>query len=168
MPERPAGADRFALPEFTRALRGFASVGSLGSPDHDGVFAPLLAARKAAARVATVEGRLAAFDAARLRRGLDESIEAMCAARTPRAGADRRALHARLTELAEPALQALDRMERSAADLRAATDAERAERWPTWIRSVQALFDGTDRFWIAVQASLPPARGRRGSRAGET
>ncbi len=158
------GVDPFPLPEFTRSLRGFASVDSLGAPDHAGVFAPLLTARRAAARVTTLEGRLAAFDAARLRRGLDESIEAIAASRAPKAGAERRALRARLAELADPARIALDAMELAAADLRAAPDSGRSERWIIWIRAIQALFDGTDRFWIAVRDSAPPPRGTRRAR----
>jgi hypothetical protein len=148
----------FALPEFTRSLRGFASTRALGSLDHERVFAPLIAARRAAARVESVEGQLAAFDAARLRRALDTAIAAMCADRALKDGAERRALTARLTELAEPAFAAADRMEHAAALVREARGAKRAESWRAWVATVQAFFDGSDRFWTALQRSIGPAR----------
>lgn len=150
----------FALPEFTRSLRGFASISSLGSPDHERVFAPLIAARRNAARVESVEGQLAAFDAARLRRALDEAIVAMCADRAPKDGAARRALTACLTELAEPAFAAAGRMERAVALVREARGAKRAESWRAWVATVQEFFDGSDRFWTALQRSIGPARAR--------
>jgi hypothetical protein len=164
MPER--NEEHFALPEFTRALRGFASAGALGSSDHDRVFAPLLAARKAAARVETIEGQVAAFDAQRLERALREALDAMCAERVPKNGGERRALAARLEELAAPALAALPRIEAEAARLRAARESERAAPWRAWVAAVQALFDGADRFWSDLQRSLgaSPTRRKRARR----
>ena len=137
-------------------------MGALGSGDHDRVFAPLLSARKAAARVESVEGQLAAFDAARLRRALEEAIGALSAARAPRDGAVRRALSARLAELAEPALLATRRMEHAAAAVRGAPEATRADAWRTWVVTVQALFDGADRFWCSVQGAVGPSPARAG------
>jgi zinc carboxypeptidase len=151
------------LPEFTRSLRGFAAAGALGSRDHDRVFAPLLAARKAAARVETIDGQVAAFDAQRLSRALEETLATIAAERVPRDGGDRRALAARLRQLAAPAFAALDAVASAAARLRSARAAERAEPWREWVASVQAMFDGTDRFWMDFHASLgsPPAKRRR-------
>ncbi|MFI5309816.1 MAG: M14 family zinc carboxypeptidase [Gemmatimonadales bacterium] len=163
MPESHAGAaEHFELPEFTRSLRGFASVRALGSPDHDRVFAPLLTARRAAARVTSVEGQLAAFDAARLRRALEDGIAAMCADRAPKEGPELRALSARVTELAGPAFLAIDRMAGAAAALRVAPPGARSAEWQSWVATIQALFEGTDGFWRAAQQALGPARRRVG------
>ncbi|MFI5311728.1 MAG: M14 family zinc carboxypeptidase [Gemmatimonadales bacterium] len=158
MPEPSGDRVEFLLPEFTRSLRGFASPRALGSPDHDRVFGPLVAARRAAARVESVEGQLAAFDAVRLRRALEEAIAGMCAERTRKDGAARRALAARMTDLAEPAFAAAGRIEHAAALVRASREPGRSEAWRAWVVAVQALFDGSDRFWIAVQDSIGPAR----------
>jgi hypothetical protein len=165
MPEPAAHTPAsLALPEFTRSLRGFASVQALGNPDHDRVFAALLAARRTAARVESVEGRLAAFDGARLRRALDEAIAAISAERTARDGAERRALLALLTELAEPACAAAEQVARAAAAVRAARG-DRDGPWAAWIAAVQDLFDRVDGFWMALQRSLgPPSLAGAGKR----
>jgi hypothetical protein len=159
MPEgRDAAPD---LPEFMRSLRGFASPRAVVSDDHARVFGPLLAARKAAARVETMEGQLAAFDGQRLGRTLHDTLNAISAERVRKEGGERRALAARLEELAAPAFAAIARVEREAAALRAEHDAGRMERWDAWVAAVQALFNGLDRFWIdfqAVQGSLPARR----------
>jgi hypothetical protein len=104
----------FELPEFTRSLRAFAAVGSLGNPDHDRWFAPLLAARTSAARVQGIEGRVAAFDAARLRKAMLNAITQMSEARFKKSAPDRRALDALLEELCEPAFTALVGVEKAA------------------------------------------------------
>src|SRR5579863_7679883 len=87
----------FAMPEFTRALRGIASASGLGRVEHASVFGPLISARKLAEQAGSVRARVAAFDAARLQRAWLQSIESIAAARVPKAGPDRRALSARLT-----------------------------------------------------------------------
>ncbi|HEV8411633.1 MAG TPA: hypothetical protein VGQ30_14070, partial [Gemmatimonadaceae bacterium] len=98
---------QFALPEFTRALRGLAAPGALGRPEHAGVFGPLIAARKLAEHAGSARARVAAFDSARLERGWVESIDTIASARVPKAGADRRALTARLSEQARDVFAAL-------------------------------------------------------------
>jgi hypothetical protein len=144
------------MPEFTRALRGVASASGLGRVEHTGVFGPLLAARKLAEQASSVRGRVASFDAARLKRGWLESIESMAAARVRKAGPDRRALAARLTEQAAPVLAAIPALERSAERVRAVGDVPDAESWSAWIGAVQALFDAADRFWFAIEPELGP------------
>src|SRR6266481_4690260 len=99
MPDRdPAVPAEFAMPEVTRALRGLASASALGRVEHASVFGPLLVARKLAEQAGSVRARVASFDAPRLRKVWSESIDSIAAARVPKAGADRRALTARLTE----------------------------------------------------------------------
>jgi hypothetical protein len=165
MPEHPAPP---ALPEFTRSLRAFASVGSLATPQHDLVFAPLLNARKAAAKVHGADGRLAAFDASRIRRALRDAIGALAAQKFPKADADRRALSAELGEFALPAFSALDLVAQTAAGWHAATDADRDAKWGAWVDAVQALFNGVDAFWNAARRLVvvtPPASPKSAKRS---
>ena len=147
----PEHATPFALPEFTRSLRAFASVGSLATPQHDMVFAPLLTARKAAARVQSADARLAAFEPSRIRRAVQDAIDTLATQQHAKSDADRRALAAALGELAMPAFSALDRMDRSAASFRAAPAGERDAAWIIWVAAVQALFTGVDAFWDAAR-----------------
>lgn len=162
MPEH----DGFALPEFTRSLRAFAAVESLGNPDHDRWFAPLLAARTSAARVQGLEARVAAFDAARLRKALLEAIAQMALERFRKSAPDRRALEALLEELSESAFTALGAVERAGAGLGRDSDLTRAAAWGVWVAAVQSLFDAADRSWGAMMAALRdypvkrPTRGR--------
>ncbi len=150
MPEH----DGFALPEFTRSLRAFAAVESLGNPDHDRWFAPLLAARTSAARVQGLEARVAAFDAARLRKALLEAIAQMALERFRKSAPDRRALEALLEELSESAFTALGAVERAGAGLGRDSDLTRAAAWGVWVAAVQSLFDAADRSWGAMMAAL--------------
>jgi len=159
-------SEHFELPEFTRSLRGFASLEALGEPSHELVFGPLLAARRSAARVSTPEGRLAAFEVERLRRGLLDAIAKLAEGR---AGGDeslRRAFEARFEEQAVPAFAALDAMAIRAAALKKAAAHGRAAEWTQWCGAVQRLFDAFDAFWLSIDRVAPPHRGGwRGARS---
>lgn len=159
MPDEARGDapdDGFAMPEFTRALRGIASANGLGRTEHAGVFGPLLAARKLAQQAGSARARVAAFDAARLQRAWLEAIDAIAAARVPKDGPDRRALHARIVEQADPVLAAIPMLETAAARVRSAGDIPDADSWRAWIAAVQSLFDAADRFWFAIEPELGP------------
>ena len=146
----------YKLPEFTRALRGIAAASGLGRTEHTSVFGPLLAARKLAEEARSVRVRVASFDAARLERAWLESIDAIAAARVPKAGADRRALTARLREQAAPLLAAIPVLAAAAERVRLAGDAPDPALWHAWIAAVQALFDAADRFWFTIEPELGP------------
>ncbi len=163
MPDDARGVPpEFALPEFTRALRGLAAPGALGRPEHASVFGPMIAARKLAEHAGSVRARVAAFDPARLKRGWIETIDGIAAARVAKAGADRRALTARLTEQARDVFGALSALERTAEKLRIAGDPPDDAMWRTWIAAVQALFDSVDKFWFAIEPELgPPQRTKK-------
>lgn len=157
------GAARFAVPEFTRSLRGFASMQALGSRDHDLIFGPLVAARRSAARVLAPEARAAAFDTNRLRSALADAISTIA---RDRAGSDdslQRALEARLEERAEPVWDALGSLATCAATLRGAGPAAQGDAWKPWCEAVQTLFDAVDRFWFAIVDIAPARRGAGGS-----
>jgi hypothetical protein len=148
----------FVLPEFTRSLRGFASVRALGTRDHELMFGPLLAARRSATRVLAPEAKAAAFDADRLRRSL---LDGIAATATDRAGADvalGRAYAARVEERAAPAFAALTELAASAAALRAAQPGTRATRWDAWCSAVQILFAAVDLLWLALDEVAPRQR----------
>lgn len=146
----------YDMPEFTRALRGIAAAGALGRPEHTSVFGPLLTARKLAEEARTVRMRVAAFDAARLERAWAESIAAIAARRVPKDGADRRALSARLTEMGVPVTDAMQALAKCAELVQRDGESPAELTWGSWILAVQALFDATDRFWIAIEPELGP------------
>lgn len=165
-PDAPAtphapGPATYTMPEFTRALRGIASANGLGRAEHASVFGPLLTARKLAERAGSVRARVAAFEPPRLQRAWLESIDSMAGSRIPKAGADRRAVTARLTEQAGPLLAGVAALEVVTQRVRAAGDAPDEASWHAWIAAVQALFDEADRFWFSIEPELgprPPAR----------
>lgn len=165
-PDRTAIAAQYAMPEFTRALRGIAASGGLGRPEHVSVFGPLLAARKVAEEARTVRVRVAAFDATRLERGWVESIEAIAAARVPKPGADRRALNARVSEQAAPVFAAIKRLAQAAERVRLAGETPGQAAWDAWIGAVQALFDAADLFWLEIEPELGPRKQERKGKSG--
>jgi hypothetical protein len=145
---------RYAMPEFTRALLGIAAPRGLGRPEHASGFGPLLAARKLAEEARSVRVRVAAFDAARLERAWTQSLESIAAARVPKAGADRRALNARLTEQAAPVFGAIRHLAQCAERACVAGEAPDQESWNAWIVAVQRVFDEADRFWLLIEPEL--------------
>lgn len=147
-----------ALPELTRALRGFGSQRrargsrtSRGEEQHR-FFAPLLEARREAEDAATPNAVLAAFDARRLRRSLDAALHAFSNARAPENAAARRALEAELSDASEPFTAALDALDAAAVDARGAVDDVR--RWRAWSGRLLATFEAADRAWVAVDSAL--------------
>lgn len=156
-------ATSFELPEFTRSLRAFAAIASLGNPDHDRWFAPLLAARTSAARVQGIEGYVAAFDAARLRKALLDALTQMATVRFKKSAPDRRALEALLEELCEPAFTALVGVENAARGLRPDSNLTPTDAPTAWTAAVQSLFDAADRSWSAMLTALRdyPVKGAR-------
>lgn len=158
----PDATDELVLPELTRGLRHFATPSALGS-DHAVYFGPLLTARRAAADAALWTGRLAAFDALRLRGMWQEMLASLAAARYPRAGADRRALTAELEDATRRVGSALDDVERTAATVRAAADdAARRAAWDLWIAALRVLFTAADEAWGHVVPVLADSRGASG------
>jgi hypothetical protein len=152
MPQAPE-----PLPELTLALRTLGSRRRrLGEgTEHERFFAPLLEARRAAARAADVETAVASFDAARLNTSFDKTLRALAA---DRAGsslpAARRALEARLQERLEPLRQALSDLSECADALLAADDQARPDAWRRWADQLRAVFTCADRCWPDLDAAL--------------
>lgn len=148
------------MPEFTRSLRAFASVGAIGSREHEIVFGPLLAARRSAARVQAPEARAAAFDADRLRRSLKEGIAAIAKERGGNDAPRRRAFEAALEEAAAPCMTALESVGAAAAALKSAPPPDRTTSWDVWCDAVQELFNTTDRFCLSLEQAAPKRSGQ--------
>ena len=175
--DRP-GADAFALPELTRALRAFGSGRARPGSDHDRYFAPLVGplrelrerhARATAAPAAGEPWRAAdAVDAARVGAQVRATLAALAAERFPSAAPDRRALEAELLDEAEELLTALDALDTAAVVLRHASDADRSEAWHRWARTLASAFSAADRSWTrslpALAEAPAPKAGRPGAR----
>ena len=149
-----------AIPELTRALRALGARNTLGR-EQEMLFGPLLAARRRAERASEMRTRVAAFEAAALRDACEEALRDAATRRFPDEPPDRRALAAELHELAHRYMSALDRLEQSAAAVRAAPDAVQLRRWREWTESVAALFTAADRLWLAWAPVLAAEPGRR-------
>jgi hypothetical protein len=147
------------LPELTLALRTLGSRrGRRGEGDeHERFFAPLLEARRAAAKASDLESIVKSFDAARLSASFDRAIRAIAAERvaSKRAPA-RRALEARLHERVVPLRHAVSALGELATALLRADEQSRAEAWRRWADQLRLVFLSADRCWPAVDATLGP------------
>lgn len=154
------------LPELTLALRTLGSRrGRRGEGrEQERFFAPLLEARRGAARASDVETAVTAFDAHRLNAAFDKTLRALAADHAASArAASRRALEARLQERVEPLREAVTELGERADALLIANEETRAEAWRQWADQLQRVFACADRCWPAVDAALegsaPPRRG---------
>jgi hypothetical protein len=154
------------LPELTLALR------TLGSRrrrrgegnEQERFFAPLLEARRAAARAADIEAAVTAFDPDRLKAAFEKTVRAMAAASAPSGRPPaRRALEARLQEHLEPLRRALAALGEAADALLIADDEVRPDAWRRWADELRTVFAAADRCWPHVDATLDtPSSARRG------
>jgi hypothetical protein len=155
-PPRLAGVAREIVaaacdfPELTRALRGFGSRRSRDAGAHDTLVAPLLAARRRAARAGDVAGQVAAFDEAALRGDLAGVVEGLAAGRAGASTPDRRALAAHLEELAAPVEGALRRLGEAAHRWRREEELGRIARWREWLAAVEQVLLEADRFGFSA------------------
>jgi len=151
-----------ALPGVTRALRALGSHRGRPGAEHDRFFAPLLAARRRAERAVDGAVRLAAFDGAALKRGIESAVLELARQRYPAHPSSRRAEEEELLELAEPLLDACEGLAARAAAVREAEPDVTMVRWREWTEAVQRTFEVADRAWIRVATALTmPVRPRR-------
>ena len=147
-----------ALPELTRTLRAFGSrraqLGTRGAAaaEQQRFFAPLLAARVAAIRVADVAAIVGAFDARLIAAEVHRTLRAFVAERHAEAGPSRRALEAELLDLCEPLDLALASLGEAGREMSRAGDDLRA--WRAWTARLTATFETADRVWITLDAAL--------------
>lgn len=145
------------LPELTLAMRTLGSRrGRRGEGnEQERFFAPLLEARRAAARAPDVETAITAFDADRLNAAFDKTLRSLAAdhAASGRAPA-RRALEARLQERIEPIRVAVRELSELADALLIADEEARPAAWRSWADQLRRVFACADRCWPAVDAAL--------------
>lgn len=147
-----------AIPELTRGLRSLGSHLAAPTAEHERFFAPLLDARRRAERSTEPRSRLAAFDAPILRDALEETLAAFALARSGGRPPERRALHAWLTEAAEPLDRGLEALEQLGERVRRAGADDLIARWREWAAGLEAVFVAADQSWLAMQ---PMLAGRR-------
>jgi hypothetical protein len=150
-----------ALPEVTRALRAFGSRRRQrdrrggGAIEQQRFFAPLVDARRGAAKATVPHDIVAAFDAAAMTKAFDETLTAFAATRFGDYAPARRALEAELVDLAEPLHEALRMLEEAGAAARGAPRDLHAYR--QWFSRLRDTFDAADRAWLALDAVLDSA-----------
>jgi len=150
-----------ALPEVTRALRAFGSRRRQrdrrggGAAEQQRFFAPLVDARRIAAKATVPHEVVAAFDAAALGKAFDDTLTAFATTRFGDYPPARRALEAELVDLAEPLHEALRLLEDAGA---AAHDAPRdLHAYRQWYARLRDTFEAADRAWLALDAALDSA-----------
>jgi hypothetical protein len=145
------------LPELTLALRALGSRRARRGEgnEQERFFAPLLEARRAAARAGDVEAAVSAFDAARLTASFDKILRALAADRVASGRPPvRRALEARLQERIEPLRRAIVELGDRADALLIADAESRPESWRSWADQLRRVFACADRCWPGVDAAL--------------
>lgn len=148
------------VPEMTRALRSFGVARHAVPFDADELFvATLLAARRAAELAATLEARLAAFDASAMRQEVEGAIARAAAVRHPVSPPHRRAMEAVLSDAAEPLVLALERLADAEAAVSASTPAARFVAWRAWVVAARGVFEGADRACAAASRERAAAAG---------
>ena len=149
------------LPELMLSLR---SIGSRRSWPNDAVavaeeqqryFAPLLDARRTAARALTRSQIVVAFDGRRITALIDATIRAFAAERFAARAPARRAFEAELFEIIEPLRDALQSL-RALADASGAAEEspELHSRWPLWLAQLRVVFRVADSGWPALSEAL--------------
>jgi hypothetical protein len=149
------------LPELMVSLR---SIGSRRSwpneqpvlrEEQERLFAPLLEARRAAAKAATRPQVVAAFDARRLTALVDATVRGFASDRFGARASARRAFEAELFEIVEPLRDAMQSL-RSLAERPLGADGspEQFEQWSLWLAQLQVVFRAADSCWPALSAAL--------------
>lgn len=150
-----------ALPEVTRALRAFGSRRRQrdrrggGAAEQQRFFAPLVEARRSAAKASVPHDVVAAFDTSTMTKAFDETIQSFASARFGDYPPARRALEAELVDLVEPLQESLRVLEEaSTAALAAPRDLHAYRQWYARLRDT---FEAADRAWLALDAALDAA-----------
>lgn len=150
------------LPEIMASLRSFGpsrrarqSGGSMPSPAlHLRFFAPLLEARKAAARAGRPAEAVAAFDTTAMVARLDAEVLAFARECHPRQAPARRALEAELGEIVAPLRAALVRLGQLAVQAQVAGSHDAS--WQRWLHQLRAIFEVADTMWPLLDRALQP------------
>lgn len=151
------------LPELTLSLRALGSRRGAPGEDHDRWFAPLLAARRAAALAPHPDAVRDALDAGALRAALTGVLREMAAERYPDDPPERRALEAELMDAVEDLLRRVAALARAQAALAACADEDRYAHWRGWAQALRDTYASADACWLPLAALLDPSR--RGARS---
>ncbi len=155
------------VPELTVPLRALGSTRGRPGVDHDRFFGPFLAARRAAARAADPENRLAAVDCRALAESVGATVRELAAERYPKQPAERRAMEAELADLAQPVVASLDALAAAGDSARTAPDDARFVRWREWAGAYRAVFRAADQCWLAaIGSALGPRAAHAKERSG--
>lgn len=129
-------------------------------------FAPLLDARRAAARAVTRPQVIAAFEGRRLTALIDASIRAFAAERFGTRAPARRAFEAELFEIVEPLRDHIQSL-REIAERPPSADGtpEQHAHWSLWLEQLRVVFRVADSSWPTLAEALASAR--RASSTGE-
>ncbi|HWJ14080.1 MAG TPA: hypothetical protein VNS10_10095 [Gemmatimonadaceae bacterium] len=150
-----------ALPEVTRALRAFGSRRRQrdrrggGAVEQQRFFAPLVDARRIAAKATVPHDVVAAFDPAAIAKAFDDTLTGFATTRFGDYAPARRALEAELVDLAEPLHDALRLLEDAGVAARGAPRDLHAYR--QWYARLRDTFEAADRAWLALDAALDSA-----------
>lgn len=150
-----------ALPEVTRALRAFGSRRRQrdrrggGAAEQQRFFAPLVDARRSAAKATVPHDVVAAFDAAAMAKAFDETLQSFATTRFGDYPPARRALEAELVDLVEPLNESLRVLEEAGTTALEAPRDLRAYR--QWFARLRDTFEAADRAWFALDAALDSA-----------
>lgn len=149
------------LPELTRALRAFGSrrghrsTRALAAADQQRFFAPLLEARRRAGAAGPPAAVIDAFSAIQISAELSAALDAFAAERYAQMGPARRALHAELTDIAEPLVVALQELGEAASLVSGSVEDLRL--WRAWASQLRATFETADRVWPLLDIALEGA-----------
>jgi len=168
MSEPPHSFDE--LPELMLSMRSIGSRRSLPNEqalleEQERYFAPLLDARRVAAKALTRAQVVGAFDGRRIAAQIDATLRAFASERYAARAPARRAFEAELFEIIEPLREALQ----SLRDL-AEGSSEPIAKWPPWLAQLRIVFRVADSSWPALSLALvsspvaaAPSRWRRRS-----
>ena len=124
-------------------------------------FAPLLDARRAAAKAVTRAQVIAAFEGRRLTALIDASVRAFATERFGTRAPARRAFEAELFEIVDPLRDEMQSLREIAEKPPSAEGSpEQAAHWSDWLEQLRVVFRVADRCWPTIAAALasaPPA-----------
>ena len=153
------------LPELMLSLR---SIGSRRSQptalpeiveEQERYFAPLLDARRMAAKAVTRAQVMAAFEGRRLTALIDASIRAFAADRHADRAPARRAFEAELFEIVEPLRNEIQSLRLLAErPISAEGSPEQHEQWSLWLGQLKVVFRVADSGWPTLAEALASSR----------
>lgn len=153
------------LPEVMASLRRVGSARSTrGQAEPLRFFAPLLEARRAAARARSRAEAVAAFPASSLNAAIRRVLTELAGERFASHPPARRAFEAELEDVVEPLRAALVRLGELAPAARAQAEGEGEGEasdaaWQAWLAQLRTCFAAADTIWPALDAALAPRAG---------